>query len=278
MKGNCMNKQWNVIFVVIGVVIFAALIILINSFVTIQPGQIGLRKFLGKLLVDDFTPGFHVKIPLTTVVTMTTKFNQLTVDSSVLTEDNLNIQVEATILYKINPVKSHYVYSNFGNSIHNISVAIMNPALQSSVREACSIMDWDTLSTHREKLREEITKRLKELVEEKGFILNNVMINDIQPPQKIKDAVMAKLQAQQEVVQMQFEMEKAKKEAQIKVIDAQGIAKAQEIIQKRLTPLYVQYFAIQSYRLLANSKNTTFVVMPTSATAAGMPMILNANK
>ena len=271
-----MRRQVGII--ISAVVAFVAAIIIINSVVTVQPGQIGLRKFLGRLLAPDFQPGFHWKIPLTNVVTMTTKFNQLTVDSSVLTEDNLNIQVEATILYKINPSKSHFVYSNFGNSIHNIATAIINPALQSSVREACSIMDWDTLSTHREKLREEIAKRLKELVDEKGFIISNVMINDIQPPQKIKDAVMAKLQAQQEVMQMQFEQEKAKKEAQIKVIDAEGIAKAQEIIQKRLTPLYVQYFAIQSYRLLANSKNTTFVIMPTSAKGAGMPMILNANK
>jgi regulator of protease activity HflC (stomatin/prohibitin superfamily) len=258
------------------IVIFISVIILfICSICIIKPGEIGLYQLFGKLNKKEMGQGFHLVNPLSSIKRMTTKFNQITVDTSVLTEDNLNIQVEGTILYKLSEGKYKYVYSNFSDNIINIEKAIISPALQSSIREACAIMDWDTLSTHRENLRYDIAKRLSKILNKKGFTINNVMINDIQPPQRIKDAVMSKLKAQQEVVQMQFEQQKAKKAADIKIIEAKGIAKSQEIIQQRLTPLYVQYYAIQSYRQLANSKNSTFIIMPTDPKGAGMPMILN---
>ena len=254
------------------------LVVLYNSFKIVNPGEVGIVKVLGKLHSETLSPGFHLVNPISSVIFATSKFNSMSTNSSVLTEDNLTIDVEITLFYKLSPGRYKYIYSNFGNNLKSIQTSIIAPTMHSSVREACSTMDWDTLSTHRERLRLLITKKLDRVLKAKGFTIKNVMINDIQPPQKIKNAVMAKLQAQQEVMQMAFEKQKAIKEAQIKVVEARGIAKAQRIIQKRLTPLYVQYYAIQAYKMLANSKNTTFVIMPTNPRGAGMPMILNAEQ
>jgi hypothetical protein len=67
-------------------------------------------------------------------------------------------------------------------------------------------------------------------------------------------------------------------EAEIKIIEAQGLAKAQQIINSTLTPYYLQHEAIESYTKLAGSQNTTFVILPTSPNSAGMPLILNGAK
>lgn len=259
--------------------IFVILLIfffIFSPFTIVEPGEVGLVKVLGKLHQRTLEPGFHVVSPISSIIKLTTKFNSISTQSSVLTEDNLTINVEVTLFYKLMPGKYKYIYSNFGGKLRNIEKTILSPAMHSAVREACSTMDWDTLSTHREQLRVLISKKLNVVLKEKGFSIKNVMINDIEPPQKIKNAVMAKLQAQQEVMQMAFEKQKAIKEAQIKIVEATGIAKAQQIIQKRLTPLYVQYYAIQAYKKLATSKNTTFVIMPTNPKGSGLPMILNA--
>lgn len=242
----------------------------------IPQGKVGLTTRFGKFVGEPLKPGFHMVAPWTGVTKMTTKFRQISVDSSVLTEDNLTISVEATIFYKNEEGKYKYIYSNFSASQLKIEQLIIKPTLRSAVRKACATMDWNTLSSHRGALSKLIRGYLKSRLNPKGFVLKDVMINDIQPPQRIKDSVMSKLKAQQEVTQMKFEKQKATKEAEIRVVEATGIARSQTIIQKKLTPIYVQYIAIQAYKQLAQSKNKTFVIMPTSTKGAGMPLILNA--
>ena len=77
---------------------------------------------------------------------------------------------------------------------------------------------------------------------------------------------------------MQYKKQKATQETEIKIIEAQGLARAQQIINSTLTPYYLQHEAIQAYTKLAGSPNTTFVILPTSPNSAGMPLILNAVK
>jgi regulator of protease activity HflC (stomatin/prohibitin superfamily) len=259
-------------------IVLFTLFVFLNSYSIIAPGQVGVNVFLGKIRGNLLYPGFHLVAPVSLTHRMTSKFNQLTVDSSVLSKDNLNLQVEVTLLYKIRPDKYTFVYSNFGDSVYDFNKALIIPSIHSAIREGCSEMEWDNISMHRDILKNEIAKNLKSVLHDKGFIISNVLINNIQPPSKIKEAVMAKLKTQQEVTQMNFEKQKATKEAQIKIIEANGIAKSQEIIQKKLTPLYVQYYAIQTYKNLASSKNTTFVIMPTNPKGAGLPLILDAKK
>ena len=98
------------------------------------------------------------------------------------------------------------------------------------------------------------------------------------PPKEIDDAIKAKLASQQMLAQKDFELQTAQKNAEIQVAEARGVADSQNIIQQKLTPLYVQYEAIKAYEHLAGSPNTTFVIMPTNPNGAGMPMILNAGK
>jgi regulator of protease activity HflC (stomatin/prohibitin superfamily) len=262
--------------IAVPIALIISIIMLIASASVIPQGYVGIVTLYGKMSNNILSPGIHFLNPLKTVYKMPTKFIPVTTESNVLTADNLNITVEVTLLYKISKFKS--VYKNFSSSFYEINKRLIEPSLHSAVREACSSMDWDTITIHRELLKTKIKSMLSEVISNKGFAIKNVMINDVQPPQKIKDAVMDKLKSQQEVAQMSFEKQKAEKEAKIKIIEARGIAKSQEIIQQRLTPLYVQYYAIKSYQLLAKSPNKTFVVLPTSANGSGLPMILNANK
>ncbi|MBT7331710.1 hypothetical protein HN799_00365, partial [Candidatus Woesearchaeota archaeon] len=72
-----------------------------------------------------------------------------------------------------------------------------------------------------------------------------------------------------------------RRNADIRVIKAEGLAEAQRVINKTLTPLYVQHEAIEAYKTLAGSENTTFIIAPTSPNGTGMPIIIdgaNVNK
>lgn len=59
----------------------------------------------------------------------------------------------------------------------------------------------------------------------------------------------------------------AKQQAQIRVQNAVGIREAQDEIAKTLTPLYIQFEAIQAQLAMAHSSNHTFMWVPTSSNA-----------
>ena len=63
----------------------------------------------------------------------------------------------------------------------------------------------------------------------------------------------------------------AKKDAEIRIEEAKGIAKAQEIINRTLTPNYLQHEAIQAQLKMASSPNHTTVYIPSGPN--GIPII-----
>jgi flagellar basal body-associated protein FliL len=63
----------------------------------------------------------------------------------------------------------------------------------------------------------------------------------------------------------------AKQQAQIRVQTAVGIREAQDEIAKTLTPLYIQFEAIQAQLAMAHSDNHTFMWIP--AGSNGVPIV-----
>lgn len=59
--------------------------------------------------------------------------------------------------------------------------------------------------------------------------------------------------------------------AQIRIADAQGIAKAQEIINSSLTPTYLTYLAIQAQQEMATHDHTATIYIPVGNN--GVPVI-----
>jgi hypothetical protein len=62
-----------------------------------------------------------------------------------------------------------------------------------------------------------------------------------------------------------------KQKAQIRIVDAEGIAKSQQIINATLTDRYLQHEAIQGQITMANSPNHTTIYIPSGNN--GIPLV-----
>jgi len=93
----------------------------------------------------------------------------------------------------------------------------------------------------------------------------------IQEPPRVKEAQDLKIAKETELERKKFEVEIEKKDAEIRVIEARGIAQAQRIINASLTPLYVQHEAIQAQKAMADSPNNTMIYIPVGA--QGVPLV-----
>ncbi len=255
-------------------------LLIISSIVVIPAGYTGVYIFLGNVSHNSLKSGVNIVPPYVTIVTFPARLQELTlagenaIDARVV--NGLMIKTDCTTLYRLNESSVPLIYSSYAISLEELVRKILLPVIRTEIRNVISKYNADEIySIKREEVSKEIEKILTEKLQPKGIIIDSFLIRAIYLPKEVEDAIQMKLKAQQEAEAMAFKKQKAEEEAKIKVIEAKGLAEAQKIINSTLTPAYLQHEAIQAYRDLAGSSNTTFVIMPTSPNAAGLPIILN---
>jgi regulator of protease activity HflC (stomatin/prohibitin superfamily) len=105
---------------------------------------------------------------------------------------------------------------------------------------------------------------LRENLEPRGIEVVDVLLRDVKLPARFKESIEAKLTAEQRVAQKQFELEQARKDAEIEVARARGAAQAQEIVRSTLSESYLHYLWIKT---LNENPNVIYV-----ASEANMPI------
>jgi regulator of protease activity HflC (stomatin/prohibitin superfamily) len=105
---------------------------------------------------------------------------------------------------------------------------------------------------------------LRETLGPEGIEVVDVLLRDVKLPQRFRESIELKLTAEQRVQQKQFELEQARKDAEIEVARAEGAAKAQKIVRSTLSGSYLHYLWIKT---LNQNPNVIYV-----ATEANMPI------
>jgi regulator of protease activity HflC (stomatin/prohibitin superfamily) len=103
-----------------------------------------------------------------------------------------------------------------------------------------------------------------------------LLIRSIELPNQIKVAIESKLQQEQEALAYQFRLDKEKSEAERKRIQAEGEARANNIINNSLTDRLLKMRGIEATLELAKSPNSKVVVVG-GGKDGGLPLILGNN-
>jgi len=271
-------------FVAIGFLVVGLAGIGYQSVIVVDAGEIAVQVFFGAVLPDTIGEGFHLKSPFVNVVTYDIRIQEFTMTGTAQdsvdarTVDNSHVTVDSTILWYIDGKKAFDIYRSTAKSNDDLIALIVRPTIRNALYEAAAHYTLEKIMQDREDYGKEVTQKIRDTFTDKGLVVDRVLIRSINPPAEVDAAIRDKLKSQQSLEAKTFELQTAQKNAEIKRAEALGIAQAQDIIQQRLTPLYVQYEAIKTYEKLAGSPNTTFVIMPTSPNGAGMPLIIGGVK
>ena len=165
-----------------------------------------------------------------------------------------------------------------------VSFSVSFPAARSAVPEATAKFTFqDAYSTGREnlaalvkqKMAERIAAILKQYGDRKdgGILIQEVFLRKIELPPNLKQAIEAKMQADQEAQRMQFVLDREKREAERKRIEAQGIRDFQATVSEGIGDKLLQWKGIEATEKLAQSANAKVVVVGSGR--GGVPVILN---
>ncbi|MBI1976376.1 MAG: prohibitin family protein [Candidatus Omnitrophica bacterium] len=230
----------------------------------IEDGQTGIRKTMGKIEDQPLSTGVQANIPFfAEVETWNTKVQEVKESADVPSSEGLIVQLDISLLFRIEPQNAPLVRKTIGPYYRQ---TVIEPYIRDAVRLVVSA--YPVKATYSEegraKISKEVLAHLKEKLEPRGITVGDILLRDIRLPQRFKESIEAKLQAEQQALQKEFELLKAKKDAEIEIARAEGTAKAQEIIQATLSPQYLQYLWVKN---LQDNQNVTYV-----ATEANMPL------
>ena len=92
-------------------------------------------------------------------------------------------------------------------------------------------------------------------------MLDAILIRDVTLPQTLRAAIEQKLKQEQEALEYEFKIDKAKKEAERKEIEAKGISEFQKIVTRTITPQLLKWKGIEATQEISKSPNTKVVVI-----------------
>ena len=274
--GN-MNQRKLIRFMLYGFIAFFAFIILTSTtFLTIDPGQNGVlfKRFGGGLNKDKvYNQGFHVVAPWNKMYIYDVRVNEGFEKMDVLSKNGLSITVELS--YRFNPLsqKIGFLHDEIGTDYVN---RIIQPEIRSATREVIGkYLPEELYSTKREAIQDEIFNRTKTAVTEKHLNLDAVLIRSVQLPDKLKAAIEQKLEEEQLAFQFDFKLDRERKEAERKIIEAQAKADANRILNASLTDKILRDKGIEATLELANSPNSKVVIVGSGD--EGLPLILGGS-
>ncbi len=246
-------------FVVIAVVL-VVLLALFNPLKVIPAGQVGVKDFFGIVSKNVLPPGVHVVFPLTRVVRMSIQTQQVKEAAEVPSQEGLTMDLEASLLYRLDPEKADDIYRTVGRDYES---TIVEPQIRSAIREITATYDAKALySSAREKIAQEISTYFAKLTQERGIITEAVLLRKIGLPAIVANAIQEKLRREQE--------------AERKRIEAQGIADFQRVVATGISPQLLQWKGIEATEKLALSPNAKIVVIGNPKT--GLPIILGGGE
>jgi regulator of protease activity HflC (stomatin/prohibitin superfamily) len=196
-------------------------------------------------------------------------------DDAVLSRDNLKIAFRVHTVWRIDDVRIPLFMDRFSTTVTRDNIekdpdAIVKVAYAHFVREPLKTFARDEVQRRnglevKEALipiGDAVLARIREYAADSPFLINSVVVGNVQYPAEVADAVSRKLAATQELQRKDTEIEIERKERTKREVQAQGIANAMQIIRGQLSAMYIQHEAIEAQKLMVNSPNHTVVYIP----------------
>lgn len=224
------------IFKYVGIffLVIFGIVILFNSFFTVQPNERAMiYSWNGGLKSEVYSEGLHFKIPIVnSVIKMNTQVQKQSEDASAATSDLQDVKTTVAVNFKIDPSHIQDIYRQIGQSTVTedyMQINIINPIIQESVKMATAKYTASDLIKNRESVKSMIDQRITERLASYNLVVTDVSITNFEFSPTFTSAIEAKVTAEQNALTEENKVQIAKFQADQKVATATGDANAVKI-------------------------------------------------
>ena len=254
----------------LGVIGFLVVAFLFSAVTRVDSGAVGVLTLFGRVTGEALPEGMHLINPFKTNHELSIRTQEIKETASVPSSEGLVMALDTSLIYHLNPEKAADVFQKLGPGYADV---LIEPNLRAAIREATASHSANALYTgEREAVARQIFDHLASLLGQRGFIVESVLLRDIQLPATLKASIESKQQAEQEALAMSFRLQKEKQEAERKRIEAAGIRDFQQIVAQGISSQLLEWKGIEATENLAKSPNAKIVVIGSGKN--GLPLIL----
>jgi len=276
------GSRFGGIVTTVGIVVLV-LGLLLSMIKQIDPGKVGVQTLFGKVQDEVLESGLHVINPLVDVHLFDIQTQNYTMSGvssegqkegddaiRVLSSDGLEVTIDISVLYKVNPQKAPYILQNIGEDYIE---KIVRPVSRTAIRDnAVNYQAVDLYSSKRQEFQERINRTITETFSKRGLELQQILVRNISLPASVKASIESKINAEQDAQKMQFVLQKERQEADRKRVEAQGIADYQKILSTGLSDKQLIYESIKAQKEIALSPNAKVIII---GGGKGNPILLS---
>lgn len=232
-------------------------------------------------------PGLRIKWPwpITSIVArVNLQLQEIHADVSVKTSDNAFMTLPVKVQYRasddpVGAVKAHY---ELEAPERQISSYVLN-----NVRQTASGMEMTELYANRDAVENQVQSALSEQFARFGYIIENVLVDEPQPSQEVRDAFNKVIASKRlmEAARNEAEAERiklvgaAQAEAESKKLQGEGMAQMREAVARGLEEAMktMERSGLTPDMAVAFLTNTNRIDAITSAAAHGNTIIIDAS-
>jgi len=254
--------------------------------------EVGVRRKFGKVQDKTLQPGLRWFNPFSSrIFKLKARTVNIELELGLPSKEGLTVQSDISILYRIDASSAPQIMKAVGLDYED---EVILPVFRSASADVCAqFFAKDMHSASRAKIEHSIQERMMEVLEERGFVIEAVLLKSISLPAGLSRAIENKLEAEQVAQRMEFELQREDAEAQRRVIAAeadrktqviaaeanresqviraegdkngtvlraQGTAEANQLIEESVTPTILKYRAIEAFGDLSRSNNSKVII------------------
>jgi len=285
-------------------ILILAVVYLLQGCAIVRPGEVGVDVHFGKVQPSILQPGpQHIMgFAGRKIEHFNTRISNYSQELNFHTKEGIEVTSEITILYHLIPDSAIHVYQKFGARYQK---TVIEDNLITILRQTGLAYQATQLITERNAIENTIKEKMNAVIGKYGFAMDLVMLKQIDLPKAVVETIEAQLNADEiakktkieneikrnqldfelekqkkekemqivtERMQINFNIEKEKKEAERLLIAAEAIKKQQAIINSTLNDRLIRYKSLEITRELVASKNAKVIV-----TDGKSPVIINEN-
>jgi len=241
--------------------------------------EVGVPVTFGKVGTP-LTSGIQFKSPFTDVTTFSTRPVDLDLNDKDVVEVRSSqggvLYADVTIKWAVVPAKAVALYRLAGNE-EGVQERLVLPDSREIIRNVfAKHTSEEGYASAREQIGSEIADLIKERLAPRGIDVTAVNLRNVRPSDKLQDQIDKKIQQEQATERAREAARTATAESERKRIEAEGIARANKIIERSLTDKVLYNQCLEAYKEAA--KAHPVYAVPCGTDSGGTPVIVNNGK
>ncbi|MGW2787280.1 prohibitin family protein [Streptomyces populi] len=241
--------------------------------------EVGVPVTFGKIGTP-LVSGMHFKSPFTDVTSFSTRPVDLDLNGKDVVEVRSSqggvLYADVTIKWAVVPAKAVALYRLAGSE-EAVEERLVLPDSREIIRNVfAKHTSEEGYASAREQISSEIAGLVKERLAPRGIDVTSVNLRNVRPSEKLQDQIDKKIQQEQATERAVEASRTAKAESERKRIEAEGIARANKIIERSLSDKVLYNQCLEAYKEAAKA-NPVYAV-PCGTDSNGTPVIVDNGK